>query len=106
MENNAINQYIDAILGKECSVCPHNAQCEKGLTCDKNKAYSKMIIAGVEWQKQQSPWISLKDRLPRIDECVLLNVESGGLIIVTGDFVANYNRTVFTHWMPIPNIEE
>ena len=66
----------------------------------------KAFIAGTEWQKQQSPWVSLKDRLPQIDECVLLNVESGGIIIVTGDFVAEYNRSVFTHWMPIPEIEE
>lgn len=54
MGNNTIDQYIEVILGKECSVCPHNARCEKGLTCDKNKDYQKMIMAGAEWQKQRS----------------------------------------------------
>lgn len=54
MDNKEINQYIDVILGKECSVCPHNTQCGKGLSCDKNKAYQKMIIAGAEWQQQKA----------------------------------------------------
>lgn len=48
MDNKEISQYIDVILGKECSVCPHNTQCGKGLACDKNKAYQKMIMAGAE----------------------------------------------------------
>ncbi len=45
MGNNAIDQYIEVILGKVCTVCPHNAQCEKGLTYDKNKDY--LIPAGI-----------------------------------------------------------
>lgn len=60
MENNTINQEIDYILGKECSTCPHSTNCLKGLTCDKNKDFQRMIIAGVEWHKKQCGNLRLK----------------------------------------------
>lgn len=113
MENNTINQYIDAILGKECSVCPHNAQCEKGLTCDKNKAYSKMIIAGAEWQAKQDPWISIDERMPEDNQLVLTSSGIYGTkLLVWNAFHGVWDdedgddvyceRDKIDAWMPIP----
>ena len=35
----------------------------------------KVFASGVEWQKKQSPWISVKERLPEVDTGVFFTVE-------------------------------
>lgn len=69
---------------------------------------------GIEWQAQQSPWISVEERLPPQAEHVLL--KKGDYYVGFGFFGEKMifhsvtigdnslvPRTVaFTHWMPIP----
>ena len=72
--------------------------------------------AGAEWQAQQSPWISVKERLPENQDIVLVRGEYGGKataylhgkdsgFIVYGEDAYKVFGEV-THWMPIPDLEE
>lgn len=81
----------------------------------------KVFASGVEWQKKQSPWISVKERLPEVDTGVFFTVECKDLH--KGYFVGVYygnghwesEHRIFlpdsslgyiTHWMPIPKFNE
>lgn len=73
---------------------------------------------GAKWQAEQSPWISVKDRLPEENTCVFFILEWRG--IHKEYFAGSYKegkweteqRTyapysfwgIVTHWMPIPKI--
>lgn len=69
--------------------------------------------AGAEWQSKQSPWISVKERLPENNTVVLTRGAYGFLICQlsslgeweTGANV-NKERLGLTHWMPIPSFDE
>ena len=72
--------------------------------------------AGAEWQAKQSPWISVKERLPENQDLVLVRGEYGGKataylhgkdsgFIVYGEDAYKVFGEV-THWMPIPDLEE
>ena len=72
--------------------------------------------AGAEWQAKQSPWISVKERLPENQDIVLVRGEYGGKataylhgkdsgFIVYGEDAYKVFGEV-THWMPIPDHEE
>lgn len=69
--------------------------------------------AGVEWQKEQSPWISVKERLPENDDNVIyINYLSRAIGI--GFYVDNQWCEAYTgidiygvtHWMPIPSFDD
>lgn len=68
---------------------------------------------GAEWQSKQSPWISVKERLPENNTVVLTRGAYGFLICrlsslgewETGANV-NKERLGITHWMPIPSFDE
>lgn len=68
---------------------------------------------GVEWQSKQSPWISVKERLPENNTVVLTRGAYGFLICQlsslgeweTGANV-NKERLGITHWFPIPSFDE
>ena len=72
----------------------------------------KVFASGVEWQKKQSPWINVKDRLPETNEGQSLYE----VIVVTPDirFLVVINTEVehlvgllgITHWMYIPEFNE
>nr|DAT15442.1 MAG TPA: Protein of unknown function (DUF551) [Caudoviricetes sp.] len=73
---------------------------------------------GAEWQAKQSPWISVKERLPDESEFVLCRMVSneaivGGYIFVSPDGLPcvatlpnfefdDYGGYVCDMWMPIP----
>lgn len=73
---------------------------------------------GARWQKKQSPWISVKERLPDESEFVLCRMVSneaivGGYIFVSPDGLPcvatlpnfefdDYGGYVCDMWMPIP----
>lgn len=68
---------------------------------------------GAEWQAKQSPWISVKERLPGNNTVVLTRGAYGFLICqlsTLGEWEtgANVNeeRLGITHWMSIPSFDE
>lgn len=73
----------------------------------------KVFASGVEWQTKQSPWISVKERLPNNDENIFYTNHLSGALGVgfyvdekwyqayTGDYIYG-----ITHWMPIPKFNE
>lgn len=73
----------------------------------------KVFASGAKWQAKQSPWISVKERLPENNTVVLTRGAYGFLICQlsslgeweTGANV-NKERLGITHWMPIPSFDE
>lgn len=70
---------------------------------------------GAEWQAKQSPWISVKDKLPDNQNIVLVRDEYGGFCtaylhgpksgFITYGEEAYRKFGEITHWMPIPSLE-
>ena len=82
----------------------------------------KGFMAGAEWQAKQSPWVSIKERLPKENEMVLCRMVSNGAIVsgyivveagkpprvaTSGNFeFEDYGDYECDMWMPIPDLEE
>jgi hypothetical protein len=71
------------------------------------------FVQGANWQAEQSPWISVKERLPESNITVLTKGAYGYLICFLSNLGewetgANINeeRLGITHWMPIPSFDE
>ena len=76
---------------------------------------SEDFIAGAEWQAKQSPWISVKDRLPQTDDDLYIVLDAR--MNPPGCGVCDFNPKTKTwidydcnivhptHWMPIPSLE-
>lgn len=85
-------------------------------------AYYHGFIAGAEWQAKQSPWVSIKERLPEENEMVLCRMVSNGAIVsgyivveagkpprvaTSGNFeFEDYGDYECDMWMPIPDLGE
>lgn len=85
-------------------------------------AYYHGFIAGAEWQAKQSPWVSIKERLPKENDMVLCRMVSNGAIVsgyivveagkpprvaTSGNFeFEDYGDYECDMWMPIPDLEE
>lgn len=52
------------------------------------------FISGAEWQSKQSPWISVKERLPEPNKLVLCRMVSNGAI-VSGYIVVSSGRSPY-----------
>ena len=80
------------------------------------------FVQGAEWQSRQSPWISVKERLPEPNKLVLCRMVSNGAI-VSGYIVVSSGRSPYVAtdggfefedwndyecdmWMPIPSFDE
>ena len=77
------------------------------------------FIQGAEWQAKQSPWVSVKDKLPELGDPVLIRLKDGTVrlaVLDTDDnsdayfWSDNYSYETIsgcdtTHWMPIPPLE-
>lgn len=87
------------------------------------KAIKKAFVAGVEWQSNQSPWISVEERLPEDYELKFILLKDGqvrsALLDSTdkNDFNVEYywydrdNDMTFDFenvvaWMPIPSFDQ
>lgn len=78
------------------------------------ECFKKGFKEGVIWQKKQSHWISVKDRLPQTDDdlYIVLNAKMNPPGCGVCDFNpktsawidCNYNIVYPTHWMPIPHL--
>ena len=80
------------------------------------------FIQGAEWQPKQSPWISVKERLPEDTNEKLVALEDGTIRIAHYDEDYNedmeyhfwydcaasesYHRDDVIYWMPIPSFDE
>ncbi|MCS2293110.1 DUF551 domain-containing protein [Bacteroides thetaiotaomicron] len=78
------------------------------------------FIQGAEWQAKQSPWISVKDRLPEIGDPCLIRLKDGTVRLTVLDiddnsdvyfWSDNYSYETIsgwdvTHWCPIPSFDE
>ena len=80
------------------------------------------FVQGAEWQSKQSPWISVKERLPEPNKLVLCRMVSNGAI-VSGYIVVSSGRSPYVAtdggfefedwngyecdmWMCIPSFDE
>lgn len=80
------------------------------------------FVQGAEWQSKQSPWISVKERLPEPNKIVLCRMVSNGAI-VSGYIVVSSGRSPYVAtdggfefedwndyecdmWMPIPSFDD
>lgn len=80
------------------------------------------FVQGAEWQSKQSPWISVKERLPEPNKIVLCRMVSNGAI-VSGYIVVSSGRSPYVAtdggfefedwndyecdmWMPIPFFDD
>lgn len=71
----------------------------------------KVFASGVEWQKKQSPWISVEERLPNYKEEVLVLYEYEGRIQIQQSFYLGekdwkFGSNKILAWMPIPSFDE
>lgn len=88
---------------------------------DKITCFKIGFKEGAEWQKEQSPWISVEDSLPEENAGVFFIVEwkdshKGYFVgLYCGDgywesdyrmFATNFSLGRITHWMPIPKFNE
>lgn len=83
-------------------------------------AYYQGFIAGAEWQSKQSPWISVKERLPEEGKPVLIRLKDGVIRLACYDIEEdsniyfwndNYAYETFrpwdvTHWREITSFDE
>ena len=98
-----------------CQDCPNHAQAYDGYYSSKNVKCP--FILGAEWQSKQSPWISVKERLPEKD---------GYYFVTDGDVVEKvyffkrwnkftstrdyphlfYNEGEIKAWLHIPSFDD
>ena len=72
---------------EDCYECQYDNSLEMRLV-------KEAFRQGVEWQSKQSPWISVKERLPEPNKIVLCRMVSNGAI-VSGYIVVSTGRSPY-----------
>lgn len=73
---------------------------------------SEDFIAGAEWHAKQSPWISVKERLPEEGKEVIVLYEYVSTLMVQTSFyhkqyeVWRFGDSKIIAWMPIPSFDK
>lgn len=115
LESAAINELFFSYA------CTSRSLSFEGLVYDRN-AMLNMFRKGAEWQAKQSPWISMKERLPEDTNEKLVMLVDGTIRIAHYDEDYNenmeyhfwydcaasesYHRDDVIYWMPIPSFDE
>lgn len=75
-------------------------------------AMLNMFCKGAEWHAKQSPWISVKERLPETDdgqslyEVIVATSNKRFLVVINTEVEHLVGLLGVTHWMPIPSFDE
>ncbi len=107
LESAAINELFFSYA------CTSRNLSFEGLVYDRN-AMLNMFRKGAEWQSNQSPWISVKEKAgcDSSNDCIVMDSDGE---VFRACFIRNkwlkYNRGYYvidnvTHWMPIPSFDE
>ena len=115
LESAAINELFFSYA------CTSRSLSFEGLVYDRN-AMLNMFRKGAEWHAKQSPWISMKERLPEDTNEKLVMLVDGTIRIAHYDEDYNedmeyhfwydcaasesYHRDDVIYWMPIPSFDE
>ena len=115
LESAAINELFFSYA------CTSRSFSFEGLVYDRN-AMLNMFRKGAEWHAKQSPWISMKERLPEDTNEKLVMLVDGTIRIAHYDEDYNenmeyhfwydcaasesYHRDDVIYWMPIPSFDE
>lgn len=83
----------------------------EGELAYQRQAMLNMFKKGAEWQTEQSPWISVKERLPKLGKTVLVIYDYKGEIQIQPNCYAGQEDWRFDlhrilAWMPIPSFDE
>lgn len=96
-----------------CQDCPNHAQAYDGYYSSKN--IKCPFILGAEWQSKQSPWISVEDKLPSLNQKVIVYNRKQIYIShrTEKDYAKDANSFLYglqtynvVAWMPIPSFDE
>ena len=98
-----------------CQDCPNHAQAYDGYYSSKNVKCP--FILGAEWQSKQSPWISVKERLPEEGQKVFVLVMYYGTPCIREEkFCRNSNlnrkgmwihgNNIVMAWFPTPSFDD
>lgn len=95
---------------EDCYECQYNDSLEMRLV-------KEAFRQGAEWQSKQSPWISVKERLPEAFKLKLILLKDGQVRIASINFQITcfwYDRETnesfdledVVAWMPIPSFDD
>ena len=105
LESAAINELFFSYA------CTSRNLSFEGLVYDRN-AMLNMFRKGAEWHAKQSPWISVKERLPEEGKEVIVLYEYVSTLMVQTSFyhkqyeVWSFGDSKIIAWMPIPSFDK
>lgn len=111
-----MKQTVEEAAREELAHSYANTYNNNGIFEYRQEAMLNMFIKGAEWKSNQSPWISVEDKLPINQDVVLVRTDNNcystaylhgkesGFITYGEDAYKVFGE--ITHWMPIPSFDE